>query len=59
MSQVARLGLPMTLALGLIVLLSALPAAANDPTCDHVISAPGSNTRAADGSCMIPSTRTT
>ena len=44
MSQVARLGLPMTLALGLIVRPGTLPAAANDQTCDHVISAPGSNT---------------
>ena len=44
MSHVARLGLFVSLALGLVVLLGTTPAAANDRTCDHLISAPRTST---------------
>jgi hypothetical protein len=44
MSHAARLGLLMTLVLSLAVLFGVPPAAANDQTCDKLISAPGANT---------------
>ena len=44
LSYLMRVGLMLSLVLGLVVLFGASPAPANDQTCDHLISAPGSNT---------------
>jgi len=45
MSPVARFGPLTTLPLGLVLLLRIPPMAAQDQTCDHLISTPGTITR--------------
>jgi hypothetical protein len=44
MSPVARFGPLTTLPLGLVLLLRIPPMAAQDQTCDHLISTPGTTT---------------